>query len=409
MKFAHLADCHIGSYRDERMKALVMDSFVWTIDRIIEEGVDFVLISGDLFNTSLPAIDALKIATTKLKDLSNLGIPVYIIAGSHDFSPSGKTMLDVLENAGLCINVVKGNVDESGNLKLDFTVDKATGVKITGMIGKKGMLEKSYYESLNVENLESEPGFKIFMFHTAITELKKKGMEKMDSAPMSYLPKGFNYYAGGHVHDPLQISSDDLGGVITYPGPLFPNSFKEIKDLGQGGFYIFDMADPELLKFVPVKIKERVLFDFNLDKKSPEESLGDISTLKEKDVSDKLVLIRLHGKLSSGKPSDINLKEIFTDLYSRGAYFVMRNTSGLTSEAFEEIALKTESIFEIEDNLIKEHIGQMKFDKLEWDVESEKKTVRHLLEMLDVEKVEGETQTDFEDRIKENLDFLKVN
>ena len=34
-------------------------------------------------------------------------IEVYVIPGSHDFSPSGKTMLDVLENSGLVINVNK--------------------------------------------------------------------------------------------------------------------------------------------------------------------------------------------------------------------------------------------------------------------------------------------------------------
>jgi len=409
MKFAHLADCHIGSYRDERMKALVMDAFTSTVDRIIEEGVDFVLISGDLFNTSLPAIDALKIATTKLKDLSNLGILVYIIAGSHDFSPSGKTMLDVLENAGLCQNVVKGSVDDNGNLILDFTIDEVTGVKITGMIGKKGMLERSYYEALNLDNLETEPGFKIFMFHTAITELKKKGMEKMDSAPMSFLPKGFNYYAGGHVHDPLQISSGDLGGVLTYPGPLFPNSFKELSELRNGGFYIFDTADPELLKFVPIKVKEIKYFEYNLDKKTPEESLIEISKIKDEDVASKLILIRLKGKLSSGKPSDINLKDIFTSLYNSGAYFVMRNTSGLTSESFEEIALQSESIFEIENNLIKEHSGQIKFDKIDWNVETEKEKIHQLFEILDVEKVEGETSKDFEDRIVENVDFLGLD
>jgi len=68
---------------------------------VLKKKVDFILIAGDLFNTSLPGIDKLKLAVQKLKQLKDNNIPVYIIAGSHDFSPSGKTMLDVLENAGL--------------------------------------------------------------------------------------------------------------------------------------------------------------------------------------------------------------------------------------------------------------------------------------------------------------------
>lgn len=408
MKFAHMADCHIGSYRDEKMRALSLEAFKQSIDKVIQEQVDFLLISGDLFNTSLPSVDVLKVATSKLKTLFDKHIPVYIIAGSHDFSPSGKTMLDVLENAGLCINVVKGTVNDEGSLQLQFTTDPKTGVKITGMIGKKGVLEKTYYESLDAKNLEDESGFKIFMFHSAITELKRKGMENMDSTPMSYLPKNFNYYAGGHVHDPLMESSPELGGVITYPGPLFPNSFKELADLKQGGFYIFDTDSQDLLTFVPIILKEVLSIIIDANEKTVEEVMFEIQAITKKDVLDKLVLLRIKGKLASGTVADINLKEFFSTLYDNGAYFVMRNTSALTSVVFEEITITNESLFDLEDKLVEEHIGQMNFEQLSWDKATEKKQISQLLELLDVEKQEGESQKDFEERITENVDILKL-
>ncbi|MBA3064689.1 hypothetical protein FP803_04595, partial [Candidatus Woesearchaeota archaeon] len=91
-----------------------------------EKQVDFVLIAGDLFNTALPGIDALKIVVTKLKELKDNNIPSYVIPGSHDFSPSGKTMIDVLENAGLLVNVMKGKIIDE-KLNLEFTIDKKTG------------------------------------------------------------------------------------------------------------------------------------------------------------------------------------------------------------------------------------------------------------------------------------------
>ena len=146
MKFAHLADCHIGAWRDPRLRSLNAKAFESAVDKCIEQEVDFVLISGDLFNTSLPAIDGLKTAVTKLRQLKQKGIAVYIISGSHDFSPSGKTILDVLGEADLVVNVVKGSVVDE-KLKLEFTADPKTGAKITGMLGRKGMLEKSYYEN----------------------------------------------------------------------------------------------------------------------------------------------------------------------------------------------------------------------------------------------------------------------
>ncbi len=173
LKYAHFADVHIGSWRDPKLSDLSTRAFEKAVDCCIQHNVDFILISGDIFNTSLPPIDKLKSVVIKLKELKQQQIPVYIVAGSHDFSPSGKTMLEVLEEAGLFINVVKGEVNND-QLKLNFTTDQKTGVKITGMIGKKGMLEKSYYEALDRNSLENETGYKIFMFHTALTELKPK-------------------------------------------------------------------------------------------------------------------------------------------------------------------------------------------------------------------------------------------
>jgi len=152
-----------------------MNAFVKTAKICIKNKVDFILISGDLFNTSLPGIDRLKTTVDVLKNIKDNKIPVYIIPGSHDFSPSGRTMLDVLESAGLLKNVVKGEVVEE-KLRLKFTKDPS-GAKITGMLGRKGSLEKAFYQDLDLKSLEKEDGFKIFMLHSAITELKSKDME----------------------------------------------------------------------------------------------------------------------------------------------------------------------------------------------------------------------------------------
>ena len=143
VKFAHIADCHLGGWSELKLKELGLEVFKKTIQECINREVDFVLIAGDLFNTALPSIDILKEVALELKRLKDNNINCYIISGSHDFSPSGKTMLDVLENAGLIKNVVKFKDD-----KLEFTIDEKTNVKITGIFGKYGGLEKSYYETL---------------------------------------------------------------------------------------------------------------------------------------------------------------------------------------------------------------------------------------------------------------------
>ncbi|MBI2208163.1 exonuclease SbcCD subunit D [Candidatus Woesearchaeota archaeon] len=397
MKFAHLADCHIGSWREPKLKDTSTLAFSKATDKCVKENVDFILISGDLFNTSFPRLDNLKTAVNSLKKLKDKGIPVYIIPGSHDYSPSGKTMLDVLEEAGLFVNVVKGE-EVCGKLKLNFTIDKKTGAKIAGMLGKRYSLEKKYYENLMTENLEKEKGYKIFMFHSGIDELKPEDMQNIITQPLSLLPKNFDYYAGGHVHIVKDTKIEGYG-TIAYPGPLFPNSFSELEKLERGGFYIVENGS---LRWEPIQIYNIFKITKNCNGKNPEQVYDEItSEIKHKEFNNTIVLIRLHGTLSSGKPTGIDFKEIFSILYGKSAYFVMKNTSALTTKEFEEIKIDVKSVEEAENSIIKEHLGQIKLKN--FDNEKEELLIKSLMEALSTEKQEGETNPDFERRIKEEV------
>ena len=397
MKFAHLADCHIGSWRDPKLKDISTHAFVKAINKCINEKVDFILIAGDLFNTSFPRLDNLKTVVSKFKQLKDLEIPVYIVPGSHDYSPSGKTILDVLEEAGLFVNVFKGTA-ENGKLKLNFTIDKKTGAKITGILGKRGALEKSYYEKLILDNLEDEKGYKIFIFHSGIDELKPKEMENIISQPLSLLPRGFDYYAGGHVHIVEDKNIDGYGRII-YPGPLFPNSFAELEKLERGGFYIVEDGKAA---FEPIQIYNIAKLDVKCDNKDTEEIKNEIfSHFKSKELNNTIVLLRLHGILKSGKPSDIDFKEIFTYLYNKSAYFVMKSSHAVSSKEFEEVKTDARNVEDIESHLIKEHLGQISLENL--SIEKEEELIRSMIAVLSSEKQEGETVPDFEKRVKEEV------
>ncbi len=402
MKYAHLADLHLGSWRELQMKELSTKAFLNAIDLCIQQQVDFILFAGDIFNTSLPSLDTLKIVTKKIKELKDHHIPLYVIAGSHDFSPSGKTMIDVLENAGLLTNVCKGGVHpETKQLQLHFTQDQKTGAKVTGILGRKGQLDKSYYENLSLEPLEQETGYKIFMFHTSISELKPKHLENIESQPASFLPKGFNYYAGGHIHHRTQVDLPGYG-TLTYPGALFPNNFAEIEKYSHGGFYLITVEEStQQIQWIPVEIVKHHAFTFHCAHESPEAMYNQIMDyFKDLGVGNSLITIRLQGKLGSGKVSDINFKRIFQELYARGAYFVMKNTAQLASSEFEEVKIAESSPEEIEERIIKEHLQQNQL--FEKDVELG--IITGLLNILNTTRREGETSTTFQERIVENLE-----
>ena len=402
--FAHFSDVHIGVWRDPKLRDISTRAFAKAIDRCIAERVDFVIIAGDLFNTAIPSMDLLKQAVGKIKDLHNVGIPVYVVPGSHDYSSSGKTMLDVLEEAGLITNVCKGQAVD-GELQLRFTTDPKTSIKLTGMLGRKGQLEHAYFESLKRAKLEQESGEKIFVFHSAIQELKPADMAEMEAAPLSLLPKGFNYYAAGHIH---YIFQKDIPGYgpICYPGALFPCNFKELEQFGRGGFYLVRNWQ---IEWVPVQLYSTFTLHADADGKSPQQVQDELlQQLKGKEFIDTIVLMRIVGTLASGKPSDIDFNMLYQHCYDHGAHYVMRNTAKLSAVGFSEIKIEERSVEELEAALIREHLQQVKVTGM--DAEQESHLMRDLLTALDIEKAEGERAIEFEERVRKAAGkVLKIN
>src|SRR3989344_3606770 len=382
MKFAHLADCHIGGWKEEKLKELGIASFRYAIKKCIEENVGFVLIAGDLFNTSLPDINIIKETSEILANLKENDIDCYIIPGSHDFSHSGKTMLDVLEKAGLVKNVFKFKED-----KLMFTIDK-TNTKITGILGLRSGLEKEKFKALLKDHLEDEKGFKIFMFHTTLEEYKPKDMENVEGESIKNFPKNFNYYAGGHVH--YLLEKEFGNGKVVYPGPLFPNNFKELEELKHGRFCIVD--DSLNVRREDIKLKDTNSYCIDANEKTPEQVEQEILE-KIKGWEDKIILLRVEGILKTGKPSDINFKRVYEAL--KNAYCILRNTNKLTSKEFSEIKIESGDIEEVEKRLVEESIKG--FKEL-----GNSELISLLMHSLDIEKGEGEKNADFEKRVTES-------
>lgn len=410
MKFIHFADSHLDGYREEKLNILSLKNFEYVIDFAISNKVDFIVMSGDLFNTAMPKIDTLKETVLILKKLQENNIPMYFIPGSHDFSPNGKTMIDVLENAGLLINVFKGKVGLDQSLILDWTIDEKTKAHITGIIGKKGMLDKNYYEKLNYSNLKTNE-FKIFMFHTAIKEMLPKDLEMIESQSVDILPPGFNYYAGGHVHvrerrtangeqnteteTQTGCALEAINNIVIYPGPTFPNNFAELEKLKHGSFVFFD---DEKITFEKIPSKEIIYLEINCENKNPSE----VDEFVEKeilklDVNNKIVLLRFIGTLKDGKTSDINFKLITRQLYDENAYIILQNTNKLQSKEFVEVEVSEETSEKIEENSIKENLNQINLPS----GINEEELILKLMKLLDTEQYEGESKSNFTERLIE--------
>ena len=83
----------MGAWRDDSLNEVGLQTFEAVMQEYIREKVDFILVVGDLFDSSYPKIDILKYAARIFKMVQDAGIPIYVIAGSHDYSPTDKTIL----------------------------------------------------------------------------------------------------------------------------------------------------------------------------------------------------------------------------------------------------------------------------------------------------------------------------
>ncbi|MEA2089881.1 MAG: exonuclease SbcCD subunit D [Thermoproteota archaeon] len=402
MKFAHMSDCHLGGWRDPLLRETGMQCFDRAVDICMDEKVDLILISGDLFDTSRPAIDIMERAVSKLKEAKDAGIHVYVIEGSHDFSPTGKTMLRVLEKTGLFTRVSKGKITDEGLLRLSFVTDEKTGARITGVVGRMGILEREIYQNLDRNSLLKEKSFKIFMFHTGLDELKPELFKHVEGMPVSLLPKGFDYYAGGHIH---KHSEDDWEGYgkIVFPGPIFPTDFRELESLECGGFYIVTEDGADLkTEWKRLDLYDLLKLEVDADGKTPKSVENEIrKRLEDVDVKDKIVLLRVEGILASGRPSDINFRGVISALREKGAKLVKKKTSNLSTKEYEEIKVTATSRGDLEDRLIREHAGQHKLGKL-----SNKELfelTKNMMQVLAEEKKLDETNRDYDERIRNNV------
>ncbi|GAG15481.1 unnamed protein product, partial [marine sediment metagenome] len=128
-----------------------------------------------------------------------------------------------------------------------------------------------------------------------------------------------------------------------------------------------------------------------------------LEEIKGKEFINTIVTIRLDGTLEAGKPSDIDFKSVMQTLYDKGAYFVMKNTTALVSKEFEEIKIDASNVEDVEEKLIKEHLGQIKIDL------DEEALTKELMRLLSVSREEGEKVADFEKRVKEEVEKVLFN
>lgn len=407
-KFAHMADIHLGAHREPILQKLEAGAFGEAMDKCIGLGVDFILICGDFFHVGIPDLSIVNEALLKIRQVQKAGIRIYVIYGSHDYTPNGTSVIDILDTAGVLTKVANWSV--AGNkVKLDFFEDDKTGAKLTGISARQIGLERKYYEILDRKNLEKENGFKIFAFHSAITELKPEYLSEMESLPISYFPSGFDYYAGGHIHEKGEFKLPNYEKIV-FPGPLFTGYGRDLESTARGeqrGFYVvsFDSKVRDV-EFQVVKNFEAIYQEYDATGKNSLQVDKELRRLIDLDVNGKFVVLRVRGELAGGKISDINFTEIKSALLGRGALYLHLNRRGLTSREFPKFVASGDEVSIIERIIMKEKINQVDVSQ---QVLKDPLIAMEVLRILREEKKTNESKHDYQKRlVQSTIEILRL-
>jgi len=383
MKFAHLGDIHLGSWRHPELQQLNLESFKKAIDICIQNQVNFVLIAGDLFDSAYPPIEILKQTFSGFRRLKDANIRVYLIAGSHDYSASGKTFLDVLEKAGFCKNAYNPEKIENKEHTIILSPILHENVAIYGYPGRKSAMEVQELKNIK---LQEAPGyFKILMLHTTLTGAK--GTLPIDSVDEDSLPP-VDYYALGHLH--IDYQKDNF----VYSGPVFPNNFEELEELKHGFFYIVEVNQDQL-KYEKINLKLRDVELVDLEIKNALTATGQILfELEKRNLENKVILLRLSGRLEKGKISNIDFQQIENQLKQKNTYAFLKSISKLRGEV-EEVKIEVDNMADIEQTIIKKFSDEnpSQFNEL----------IPSLINSLGIEKQEDEKSVIFENRLFSDL------
>ena len=416
--FAHISDCHLGFQKQEKLQKMEQEIFENVLALCLEKKVNFILISGDLFHNSLPDMRVTRYAFRKFKELYEKNIPIYVVYGNHDYSPVSNSIIDLLTDVGYLkkATIVKDSEativkDSEDKIYLDFIEDPASGAKIAGLPGRTAGLEKKYYEILDRQSLENEDGFKIFLFHSGIDELRSKATPEMDSMPLSLLPKNFDYYAGGHVHIRSIEKEYDGYGTIVYPGTLFAGHHSDLEISAKKtprGFYIVSF-DKEIkdVEFVPIRKAEFELIDFNADGMSSSKARSELEKQVENiDPKEKIVILKIRGELSSGKTSEIELGNIGENLQNQGVIDVKINQRQLSSKEYNITPARGSDRDDTIKNIFSENIGQIKIKQQELVGKEGVALAQKLLHKLKQPRSLDEKIDDYKKRIDDDVNQL---
>lgn len=264
MKILHLADLHLGKRVNEMS---MIEDQKYILDQIItlikEESVEIVLLCGDIYDKSIPTIEAIHLLDEFLDQLSKMAIKVLMISGNHDsidrlsfgkslFTRSNLYIASQFEN-----EIEKITVKENGITVNFYMLPFVKSAYISHIFQLQTDSYEECFRYLIEHTKIDEEETNILLSHQFVTA-NKKNPELSDSETSSlggidnidfHIFDPFDYVALGHIHKPQAMGRE----MVRYAGSILKYSFSEIYMDKKATILTIDAKKEISLSFHPLK------------------------------------------------------------------------------------------------------------------------------------------------------------
>lgn len=336
MKIIHTGDWHIGKLvhgvHMTKDQEFILNEL---IELIKKEKPEVLIIAGDIYDRSIPPVEAVELLDKTLYQiLIENNVKIIAIAGNHD-SPNRISFGNkVFSSQGLHL---AGEIyDEIKPIEIDkfrfYPIPFAEPAVIKERFNEKSIRSHDDTMKFLLDKIELDDKYKnICIAHGFVTS--SESIETSDSVrPLSiggteyidvnYFEK-FDYVALGHLHKPQKVKHD----YIRYSGSLLKYSFSEVNQKKSVTIVEFDEKDEFKYRQVDLKVQR----DLKVIEGTLDEIIADANENNEK--IDDYIKVILTDKGNLIEPM-AKLKQVFNNILKleRNRQFVIGKNSNSSAK-----------------------------------------------------------------------------